>query len=175
MYRILLAECYQEVSSFNPVSSTYDNFFVQRGSELLTERGKDTAIGGALSVFEARQDVELVPTISFQSDSAGVLSADGWARVSAEVCESIKRHLTDVDGILLSMHGAMAADGELDPEGALLAAVRDMAGPRVPIVVPVDLHGIVTDRMLRHTEVLAASHPYPHKVVGNTGVRGAKL
>ncbi|MFZ1905184.1 MAG: M81 family metallopeptidase [Steroidobacteraceae bacterium] len=175
MHRILLVECYQEVSSFNPVPSTYENFFILRDSELFAERGKDSAIGGALAVFDARKDVEVVPTVSFQADSTGVLSADGWARVSTEICASIERPLTDVDGVLFSMHGAMAADGEPDPEGALLEAVREMAGPRVPIVVPVDLHGIVTDCMLHHIDGLVAYHTYPHVDVGDTGVRAAKL
>ena len=175
MHRILVAECYQEVSSFNPARSSYEDFFVQRGGELLIERGKNTAIGGALSVFDARQDVELVPAISAQADSAGTLSAKGWARLSAEICEIVGRNLSGVDGILFSMHGAMAADDELDPEGALLEAVRGMVGPRLPLVIAVDLHGIITDRMLRHIHGLAAYHTYPHVDVGDTGVRAAKL
>jgi microcystin degradation protein MlrC len=175
MLRILIAECYQEVSSFNPAPSIYENFFVQRGGELLGERGKNTAIGGVLSVFDRRADIEVVPTILAQADSAGVLSADGWARLSAEVCSAVARNLDGIDGILFSMHGAMAADGELDPEGALLERVRAMVGPEVPIVISVDLHGIVTERMLRHIDGLAAYHTYPHIDVSDTGARAAKL
>jgi microcystin degradation protein MlrC len=175
MYRILLAECYQEVSSFNPAPASYEDFFVQMGDELLLERGKNNAVGGVLSVFDARQDVTVIPTISAQADSTGTLSSKGWTRLFAEVCEIVRRNLDGIDGILFSMHGAMAADGELDPEGALLEAVRDMVGSRIPVVISVDLHGIVTDRMLRHIDGLAAYHTYPHVDVGDTGVRAAKL
>jgi len=175
MHRIMVAECYQEVSSFNPAHSTYENFFVQRGAELLTERGKNTAIGGALSVFDARRDVEIVPAISAQADSAGILSADGWDRLFAEVRETIASNLGGINAILLSLHGAMVADGELDPEGALLEEVRRIVGPEIPVVIAVDLHGIVTDRMLRHVDGLAAYHTYPHVDIGDTGVRAAKL
>ncbi len=175
MHKILIAECYQEVSSFNPAPSTYENFFVQRGGELLSERGKNTAIGGVLSVFDQRADVEIVPAILAQADSAGILSAEGWARLSSEVCSAVAGNLDGIDGVLFSMHGAMAADGELDPEGALLERVRGMVGAEVPIVIAVDLHGIVTERMLRHIDGLAAYHTYPHVDVSDTGARAAKL
>src|SRR4029077_15823760 len=59
--------------------------------------------------------------------------------------------------------------------GALLEAVRGMVGSRVPLVIAVDLHGIVTDRMLRHIDGLAAYHTYPHIDIGDTGARAARL
>ena len=34
MPRILIAECMQQISSFNPLLSGYDHFSVQRGEEL---------------------------------------------------------------------------------------------------------------------------------------------
>ena len=57
--------------------------------------------------------------------------------------------LAGIDGVYVSLHGAMGADGELDPEGYLLAEIRRLAGPAMPIVISLDLHGILTDRMLR--------------------------
>ena len=62
MPRILIAECMQEISSFNPVPSEYDYFRIQRGDEMLAQRGLNPAIGGALAVFEQRDDVAVVPT-----------------------------------------------------------------------------------------------------------------
>jgi microcystin degradation protein MlrC len=175
MHRILIAECYQEVSSFNPTPSAYENFFIQHDKELLGERRKNTAIGGVLAVLERRTDVEVVPAILAQADSAGLLSSEGWARLSSEVLSAIARNLDGIDGILFSMHGAMAANGELDPEGALLERLRGMVSPRLPIVIAVDLHGIVTERMLRQIDGLAAYHTYPHVDVSDTGARAAAL
>ncbi len=54
--KILIAECMQEISSFNPISSTYENFHVERGEELYAQRGLNTSVGGALRVFERRVD-----------------------------------------------------------------------------------------------------------------------
>jgi microcystin degradation protein MlrC len=69
----------------------------------------------------------------------------------------------------------MGADGELDPEGHLLTEIRRMAGPDIPIVISLDLHGILTDRMLRQIDGLAIYHTYPHVDFADTGERAARL
>ena len=70
MPKILLAECKQEVSSFNPVASHYGDFIVDRGQGLLAYHRKvRNEMGGALSVFDAQPDLELVPALSAVSTS----------------------------------------------------------------------------------------------------------
>src|SRR4051794_40066254 len=125
MPRILIAECKQEVSTFNPHLSVYDDFVVRRGHELLDyHRGVRNEVGGALSVFDAAPGVELVPTYSaFFITSGGTLARGAWDRLASEFAESI-RSAPPVDGVYFCMHGAMASEVELDPEGWLLAEVR---------------------------------------------------
>ena len=41
--RILVVECMQEISSFNPLPSGYENFHIERGDEMLRHRGRNTA------------------------------------------------------------------------------------------------------------------------------------
>ncbi|QIE55526.1 M81 family metallopeptidase [Pikeienuella piscinae] len=175
MPKILILDCKQEISSFNPLPSEYEDFHIERGDELFKHRGLNTEIGGALDVFERDPDVEAAPAIAARAGSAGLLSADGWRRLSSEILDVVRERIGDVDAIYASMHGAMGADGELDPEGALLAEIRDMAGPDVPIVVSLDLHGIMTDRMLRKIDALAVYHTYPHVDFADTGARAARL
>ncbi|HVL70270.1 MAG TPA: M81 family metallopeptidase [Beijerinckiaceae bacterium] len=174
MPKILIAECMQEISSFNPLPSQYENFRVSRGEGLYDQRGLNTAIGGALSVFGSR-GATVAPTYAARAGSAGILSAEGWARLSREFLEGVEPQVRAVDGIYVSLHGAMGAEGELDPEGHLLAEIRRMAGPDVPLVVSLDLHGILTDRMLRQIDGLAIYHTYPHVDFADTGIRAAKL
>jgi microcystin degradation protein MlrC len=73
------------------------------------------------------------------------------------------------------MHGAMASEQELDPEGYLLAETRKILGEDIPIVVSLDLHGILTDRMLEHSDAIVAYHTYPHVDFFETGERAARL
>ena len=50
-----------------------------------------------------------------------------------------------------------------------------MAGADIPIVISLDLHGILTDRMLRQIDGLAIYHTYPHVDFADTGERAARL
>src|SRR5262245_3851670 len=138
MIRILIVECMQEISSFNPLPSGYENFHVSRGNAMYEQRGRNQAIGGALAVFEARRDVVIVPAIAARSGSAGLLSAAGWKKLSTEVMDAVRANIDQVDAIYFSLHGAMGADGELDPEGWLLSETRKLAGSK-PMVVSLDL------------------------------------
>ncbi len=174
MTRILMVECMQEISSFNPVLSGFENFHIERGDQLLAQRGLNTAIGGALSVLEP-SGVAIVPTYGARAGSAGPLSDIGWQRLCAELLGKVERHVAEADGIYMSLHGAMGAVGELDPEGHILTEIRRMAGNQIPIVVSLDLHGILTDRMLRQIDGLAIYHTYPHVDFADTGARAARL
>jgi microcystin degradation protein MlrC len=80
-----------------------------------------------------------------------------------------------VDGVYFSLHGAMEAENEHDTEGFLLAETRRLLGERIPIVVSLDLHGILTDRMLQHADAVVMYHTYPHVDFVQTGERAARL
>ncbi|CAH1649682.1 MULTISPECIES: M81 family metallopeptidase [unclassified Chelatococcus] len=175
MKRILVADCKQEISSFNPLPSGYENFHIRRGDALYEQRGTNQELGGAFAVFEARPDIEIVPSIGARSGSAGILSASGWKRLSQEVLDAIFAKLDGIDGIYFSLHGAMGAEGELDPEGHLLEKLRERVGPDMPIVISLDLHGILTDRMLRQVNGFTIYWTYPHVDFADTGRRAAEL
>src|SRR6185436_2949344 len=102
---------------------------------------------GAIAVYESTPCVELVPAYSARAFSAGILSRDGWAKLSAELLAHVRER----------------------------AAVRKIVGERVPIVISLDLHGIVTAQMLRHVDGLAIYHTYPHVDFADTGSRAARL
>ncbi|WP_343629632.1 M81 family metallopeptidase [Roseateles sp.] len=67
-----------------------------------------------------------------------------------------------VDGVILILHGAMVADGYDDCEGDLIARVREIVGPAVPIGVELDLHCHYTALMQRSADVIIAYKEYPH-------------
>ena len=176
MPRILVAECKQEVSTFNPHLSGDEDFCVRRGDELVSyHRAVRSEVGGALSVFDARGDVRLVPACSAHFiTSGGTLADAAFQRLASELLASIEA-APPVDGVYFSLHGAMATESEGDPEGWLLAETRRILGEQVPIVISLDLHGILTDRMLEHSDAAVAFHTYPHVDFFSTGERAARL
>lgn len=176
MPRILVGECKQEVSSFNPVPSGYEDFLVRQGTEILSfHQGLNTEMAGALEVFDECAGVEIVPAYSAVSiTSAGPLRQPDFERIAGEFAAAVKAALP-VNAVYLALHGAMAATEDLDPEGHLLQLTRELVGPDVPIVISMDLHGIPTDKMLRNTDALTSFHTYPHVDFADTGARAARL
>lgn len=175
MTKILIAECKQEVSTFNPHLSSYDDFTIRTGEAILRyHRSVGNEVGGALRVFD-EQGVEVVPTYSACFiTSGGTLEKSSWERISTEFLDGIRK-APPVDGVYFCMHGAMASQEERDPEGWLLAETRKILGEKTPIVVSLDLHGILTDRMLEHSDAIVAYHTYPHVDFFETGQRAARL
>jgi microcystin degradation protein MlrC len=176
MKKIIIVECKQEVSTFNPVLSGYDDFTLRHGQEILDyHRSVRSEVGGALSVFDVAPGVELVPTCSAHFiTSAGTLADSAFQRIAGELLAAVKA-APPVDGVYFSLHGAMATETEGDPEGYLLAETRKLVGEAVPIVISLDLHGILTDRMLEHSDAAVAFHTYPHVDFFTTGQRSARL
>jgi microcystin degradation protein MlrC len=78
-----------------------------------------------------------------------------------EILDDLRRAMP-VDVVLLALHGAMVAEGYDDCEGDLLAAVRAIVGPEVPVGAELDLHCHLTAAMLRDATVLVAYKEYPH-------------
>jgi microcystin degradation protein MlrC len=176
MPRILIAECKQEVSTFNPVPSRYDDFRIVRGEAMINyHRAVGEEMSGAFSVFDEASDMELVPTVGASSNtSGGVLAADDFGKLSGEFLASF-REAGPVDAVYFCLHGAMQADGENDPEGFLLQEARKILGEEIPIVISLDLHGICTDRMLTHSDATVVYHTYPHIDFFETGARAARV
>ena len=172
--RVLIAECKQETSTFNPVLGGYDDFEVNRGPAILDcHRGLRTEIAGAVGVLLAN-DAEIVPVHSIRAvTSGGTVRRADYERLTAELLDAL-RAAPAVDAVYLCLHGAMVAEQEPDPEGYLIREVRAIVGPEVPIVASFDLHGIPTARIFEHADVVVAFHTYPHVDLYETGQRAAR-
>lgn len=71
-----------------------------------------------------------------------------------------------VDAVLLSLHGAMIAEGYDDAEGDLLARIRALVGAHVPIGAELDLHANVSPAKCENATALVLFKEYPHIDVG---------
>jgi microcystin degradation protein MlrC len=107
------------------------------------------------------------------SPSAHV-TRDAYERIAAEMLSRLAA-LGPIDGVYLDLHGAMVTEHLDDGEGELLARVRRVVGPRVPLVASLDLHANVTRAMIEHCDGLVAYRTYPHVDMAETGKRAAQL
>src|SRR6476659_5488423 len=134
MTQILIAECKQEVSTFNPHLSGYDDFAIRRGEQFIRyHRSVRNEVGGALNVFDAVPGLELIPTYgACFITSGGTLATPAWRRIANEFLAAI-HSAPRADGVYFCMHGAMATEDEPDPEGWLLAETRQILDEEIPI------------------------------------------
>ncbi len=78
-----------------------------------------------------------------------------------EILATLKAALP-VDAVMLSLHGAMVADGYDDCEGDLVCRIRDIVGPDVPIAAEFDLHCHLSRRLIENLIGLVIYKEYPH-------------
>ena len=64
----------------------------------------------------------------------------------------------------------MVTDSHDDGEGELLARIRDLTGPELPVVVSLDLRNL-TQRMVDHASAMTIFRTYPHLDMAETGAR----
>jgi microcystin degradation protein MlrC len=176
--RIAIGQMSCESNTFATFSCDLDTIrdtgYLYEGDHLFGLRGTDTELAGACAVLEAESGVEVVPLIASRWNSSSVLGADAHSYLRETLLARL-RAAGPVDGVVLSCHGSMVAADSDDPEGQLAAAVRAIVGTGVPIAMTLDLHGNVTDEMVRNLDLIVGYEHYPHDDARTTGERAARL
>ena len=173
MPRILIAGLFHEGNSFSSLVTGEESFAVTRGEALLGQAlDSGSALGGAVRHLQG-QGAEVIPAARAMAPPGGPAATVFYEAFRQELLEDVSRHAPD--GIYLDLHGAMVTEALDDPEGDLLAALRDAAGEAVPIAVSLDLHAYVTERMLRNADIVVACKENPHTDYHVAGARAAEL
>ena len=176
--KLLIIEFKHETNVFCPKKAdmqAFRDFRLYTGEEAFSKhRGTGTEVGAYLDVFEAREDFELIPTVAMYACPSGTVTKEVYAFVEESVTEAIRKH-SPLDGVLIAFHGAMVAEGHPDGEGDLLELIRKQTGNNIPIVISLDLHANVTEKMVRHTEAIVPFEKYPHIDMYETGYTAAKI
>ncbi len=149
----------------------FERYELRRGDEILAvDKG---VMGGMLELLR-RENCTPVPLLFASTSPGGPLTADCYAQLKGELLDRLTAALP-VDGVLLPLHGAAAAEGTGDLEGDLIQAVRAIVGAEIPIVATLDLHAHVTAEMVANADALLAWETYPHADAYTTGQRGAQM
>jgi microcystin degradation protein MlrC len=176
--RIGVAQVTQETNTFNPLPTTrqnFESFGLMRGPEVI-EKMRDTSEPGGFiqSLLRWPEKPEPVGLVRLMAWPSGRATRETFDWLRDELVAPLK-NAGPLDGLLLSLHGAMAAEGHPDVEGDLLEAVRGVVGPSLPVVATLDLHAHLTPKMVKNADVLVIFHTAPHIDVFETGVRGAAV
>ncbi len=104
---------------------------------------------------------DVAESLCAYAEPGGVTARHVYEGFREEILDDLRRALP-VDAVLLALHGAMVAEGYDDCEGDLLAAIRAIVGPAVPVGAELDLHCHLTSAMTGAATVLVAYKEYPH-------------
>lgn len=182
MSKIAIAGFLHETNTFAPILTTYDHFAKGEGWPALTI-GDDMLsvfppinIGTGGFITEAQKlGHEIAPVCWSAAVPAGYVTEDAYERITALMVDGIDRELAaGAEAVYLDLHGAMVVQHHEDGEGELLDRVRQRIGHDIPIVVSLDLHVNITERMVDLAEALIAYRTYPHIDMAETGRRTAR-
>lgn len=120
---------------------------------------------GAYLAFQRRlmeaDGHEVVESVCALAEPGGPVVGHVFETLRDQILEDLHAALP-VDAVQLLLHGAMVAQGHEDCEGELLAAVREVVGPGVPVGVVLDLHCHLSPAMLAAADICIAFKEYPH-------------
>ncbi len=162
--RAFVGGLFQETNDFSPVPTGSASFDEMAWIPVdAAEPPQNVNLLGYRGAFDRakQRGLAVVPGPYRCAIPAGRAGLPTWASLKSEMLRSIQAAMP-LDIVFLFLHGAMAAQDTDDCEGELLAAVRGVVGPDVPIGTVCDLHGNVTARMVDTADFVVACKEYPH-------------
>ena len=174
--RIAVAGFMHESNTFNPTRTNRAAFAAQSltfGATLLEEwRDAHHEVGGFLEGI-AKAGAEVVPILMAWATPSGPVADAAFDEIVGRLSDDLCREKPD--GLLLALHGAMVAESHLDADGEVLQRLRQAVGRDFPIVVTLDLHGNLSERLIDLSDATVAYRTCPHVDQRACGLRAAAI
>ncbi|MDH3248292.1 MAG: M81 family metallopeptidase [Acidimicrobiia bacterium] len=164
--RIAVGRFSQESNTFSPVATDMDTFRRQGyavGEDFDFRAGgrSRSSVWAFADAADARGGVQLIPLVRAASGASGRVTKGAFDEVTSAFVTRL-REIDTVDAVYLSLHGAMAAEHDDDPEGLLLEMVRREVGPDIWLVASTDHHACITERMIANADLIVGHRTQPH-------------
>ena len=176
MKRVMIGGMQHETNMFNPTLTGLDEFKLRGifyGDDIIRHRrNTNTETGGFISILEAK-GIEIVPSIMGAAMPAGSVTEEAFDEFLGTMLATLDRET--VDGVLLSLHGAMVGTEHDDGEGYFIERIREKVGPDIPIIVTLDFHATLTPLMAEKATALTVYHTYPHLDMAERGREAAEV
>ena len=175
--KVVIARLNHETNTFSPIPTPLAAFgggdprgpaFGRDALEIA--RGSATAMGAFIDLAESKGCALVTPLFAMANPS-GPVDAGAYRVLCDAIVDAVAQ---GCDAIMLDLHGAVVVEDSIDGEGVLLERIRAIA-PRTPLALALDLHGNISDRMIRHADIVVGFKTYPHVDMYDTGARAARL
>ena len=171
--RIGVASLVQETNTFSPKQTVREDYTVLVGEDAFRSlAGTNTEFAGAIVGLE-ELGAEPVPLLAAWALPSGRVTEETFEYLAGLLDGELARALP-LDGLVLSLHGAMVTEEILDADASLIEVARRRIGS-VPLGVCLDLHANVTERMVELADIMVGYHTEPHVDMASTGARIARL
>jgi len=165
--RIAIAGLAIESSTFSPAVTREEAFHARRGEEVFS-----------FYPFLApdsvnRQRAEWIPTLRGHALPGGIVTREAYESLVTETLDRLREN-GPYDGLFFDIHGAMSVQGLDDPEGDFIVRVREVIGTEPIISTSMDLHGNVSRRLARHTDLITCYRMAPHEDAMETKKRAVE-
>ncbi len=172
--KLQIAMMSHETNTFSPVPTLLERFGSgtnppENADAYRAIKGLGLTMAGMISVAE-ENGIEIITPIAAGAPPSGPVSDEAYDYISDCICNAV----TDCDGILLELHGAMVTETREDGEGTLLKRLRE-ENPGIPIGVGLDMHANLYPEIVDNTTVIAGFRTYPHIDMFETGVRAGRV
>lgn len=162
--RVFAASIGTETNTFAPIPTALDSFHESMYFKAGAHPDEPKLCTAPLWIARSRarqENFTLIEGTCTFAEPAGTVSREAHESLRDEVLGQLKAAMP-VDAVLLGLHGAMVADGYDDCEGDLIARVREIVGPKVPIGVELDPHCHMTKKRVSNANVIICFKEFPH-------------
>ncbi|MFN8440482.1 MAG: M81 family metallopeptidase [Caldilineaceae bacterium] len=149
-----------ETNTFSPMPTGIDDFDVAHK----VEDAHKVIYGTTLDVYRrlaAERGWDFAFGLYAFAQPAGTTVRSAYETLRDELLDSLAAALP-VDIVLLTMHGAMVADGYDDCESDIVHRVRGLVGPNAKIGIELDLHCDIVQQMVEESDAIVLFKEYPH-------------
>ena len=174
---VVIGGIWHETNTFSPLATDwecFERFQLIEGEAILDVfAGTNSEIGGMLE--GARElGVRLVPSIFGGALPSGTVRRSVLDWLVDRICAEV-RQTSDVDGVLLVLHGAMVAEGLDEADAYALRQVRGALGTGRPLVATFDSHANLSEAAVRSADLLVGFDTLPHVDMAERGAEALHL
>ena len=161
--KMFMASLATETNSFSPIPTGWsgfrENLYTKQAS-----RGETGPYAAAVTVWRRRAEAlgwEVAEGLVTYAQPAGPTVRAVFEALRDDILTDLEAAMP-VQVVLLSMHGAMIAEGYDDCEGDLLTRARAIVGPDAVIGLEIDPHCHLTEEMMAAATAIICYKEYPH-------------
>ncbi len=177
--RIAIIGVWLESNKQAPVAKEHDftSYYCLEGQAILeAARAKNPIVMGEAAAFVKTMDAtgpwQPVPILLAGCHPHGPVDGPLMDTFLAKIQVGLTS-AGPLDAVYVANHGAMLATNDEDPDGTVIELARKLAGPKVPIVVTLDLHGNISDRMVENCDIIVGYRTNPHVDMTERGEEAA--